>query len=1109
MSGQQATTLAGQVIGGAIGGGAGAAIGGLVGSVIGGALFNKDDPPDAPKPNLADGKHQTSAFGGAVPILFGTYRFAGNVIWCSDIRTVVTVSEIDAPGSMGKGGGKPTVEETEYFVDVAIALCEGIVTQIERIYGNGVLIWDASSNAMPGGLYLRDAWIESVTEYLGTETQLPDPTIEAAVGVGNTSAYRGVAYVVLKNLNLTALKTTVIPNFEFVATRGGVIERFHSKVTVNPTYFHYSHSGGSDGAITAGYPVVRFKDGVIRVSSITTSDGTIDSNNIAFGAGGQEEKVELYSLDGDFLGLDSRDEFEQSLPNWRWIDFSGTIYPGTTTRYGRWTMGDGTDVYAVPAPLTSYDFEFYFGPQGTGIALSPSLPLMSGSPKPLLTCVFCEDGTHLLAVLYSSTAGSGQNAFYWYLVAWTGSGFNIVDEGTAGANVNAFTTMTGGPMGNGASFPSAFMEKNLRDIWTISPSTSHRIQVYEIRAGVLEWAADYSNTSPGLPLYQTSDILPNGIDGTLGAPAAIYAENGICCVIADKFLRILQSQPEVVPTGMPLSQVVTELCTHAGLDPSEVDASALDAGQSPAPSSSTVRGFLIAKTSTAKAAIESLRPGYFFDVVDSEAVKFVPRGASATHTLAAYYLGAGEDDPSEHVVQTSQDQPTELPFRVNIRYVSASSDYQWGAQSAQRQTAPSVEVFDGEVPCVFEDWEAAVIAENNLRDIWASAGKRSFSSGLTYSRFEPTDVVFLDDGDSVRQVRLTRREDKGCLISWEAEDIDALMYEARSSQLQFSIGVPPQTIAPAIPSNVEPLDLPPLTETPYGSEIANYVAAAPFLTGPWAGAHIQLSRNDGLSFAPNSFVQSPSVIGVTISALRAWTGGNMFDTTSRIRVFTNGGVLTSSTHDAVLNGANACVIGSEIVQFVNATLVAPNTYELTQFLRGRKGTDWAISSHASSERFVLLSRALTDLRLDIGDRNSPTLWVRAVGTGSASRYSTSEPFSTQLARVMPYSPVHLTAVRLPSAEWHLRWGRRDRYRNDWNSGTDVPLSEADERYDVEVYSGTTLLQTYPAVTVPELILPASVLGTSPTPTSITFKVWQLSSLVGRGFEAVATITQAA
>ena len=1116
MSGQQAVTAAAQIGGAIIGAefGApsiGAALGSLAGAYIGGALFNDDAPREA-RPQVGDQRVQTSQFGGAVPVLFGRYRYAGNVIWCSDIRTIVTTTEVEPEGGQGGKGGAPTqtVEQTEYKMDLAIALGEGEVTEIEKMYANGVLIYDASVDAMPAGIYLREAWADSIVFYTGTETQLPDPTIEAAVGVGNASAYRGTAYVVMTNLNLTTLKTSTLPNFEFIVVRGGTLRRFHCKLDAIPTYFHYAHAavGGVHGTPNTGFPVVRLKGGVIRISSLTTSDFYISADGVPSSAGGQEQKVELWSLGGVFLGLDVRDEFEALLPPWRTWDDSNPL-PGVDLYYGVWEMGDGTGVYATSVGGNPLDFEYWFGSPYGPNRLSDALPLMASSPKPRMTWAPCADGAHGLVVLFSGTSGSSQNGFYWYLVEWRGldGGFAIANEGACGPNVNAFVNFNGVPHGSDLTTCGGFLESDLRHAWTVN--ANHAVHSYWINdSNELVWLADFKNASPGVPVYQTAQISAFG--GVASSTAGIYADQGVCVAAVDEMLSIFTRDTEVVTAEVPLSAVVEELCVRAGIPATEVDATNLDAGDSPAPMSTTVYGFMVAKSMTARAAIEALRPGYFFDVVDSEKVKFVLRGAVATETFERIDLGAGEDDAANSEVESGFSQPTELPARVNIRYVSIDGDLQWGVQTARRETTTSVELLDGEVPCVFYDAQAWQIAENNLRDIWASAGKRRFSTGLKYAKHEPTDVVFVDDGDDVRQVRITRRADRGCMIEWEAEDIDALMYESRASQIEFSIPAPTQPLSPGAPTNAEALDLPPLTELKSGNEVAVYVAASPFgQTARWAGAHILVSRDAGVSFGALTHVPVPSPMGVTLSAPRSFAGGNIFDTTSRVRVFLDYGTLQSATEAEVLNGANGAVIGDEIVQFCGVTQIDSNVYELTRFLRGRKGTEWAVSGHATSERFVFLSTRLRDIPLDIGDRYSATMFLRAYGTGSASRYGTTERFETQFARLMPYSPVHLFAVRHPTGEWTLRWNRRDRYMNDWNSGVDVPLSEADEVYEVEVYNvGGDLIETYRAVESSAITVPADVLGGSPTPSSITFKVYQMSEIVGRGFVGSKTITQA-
>jgi hypothetical protein len=187
-------------IGGFMGGSIGASIGWSVGAALGGLV----DPPDAIKqqgPRLGDLKLQASSYGAPIPVVYGAVRVAGNVIWASEIReTATTTSE------GGKGG--PEVETTTYTyaVDVAISIGEGELVGVSRMWANNQLVANFSTT--------NTDIAESVVFYSGTETQLPDPTMEAALGVGRVPAYRGQAYIVFENLQLADYGNRV-PNFEF------------------------------------------------------------------------------------------------------------------------------------------------------------------------------------------------------------------------------------------------------------------------------------------------------------------------------------------------------------------------------------------------------------------------------------------------------------------------------------------------------------------------------------------------------------------------------------------------------------------------------------------------------------------------------------------------------------------------------------------------------------------------------------------------------------------------------------------------------------------------------------------------------------------------------
>ncbi|MGL4320645.1 MAG: baseplate multidomain protein megatron, partial [Paracoccaceae bacterium] len=134
--------------------------------------------------------------GSAIPLVWGRTRLAGQVIWATQFKESVTTTG-------GKGAPKPKVREFGYSVSLAIAVCEGEISRIGRIWADGQEIEKDQ-------LMLR--------VYAGSEAQLPDPKIAAVEGVDHAPAYRGTAYVVIEDLDLSRFGNRV-PQFNFEVMR--------------------------------------------------------------------------------------------------------------------------------------------------------------------------------------------------------------------------------------------------------------------------------------------------------------------------------------------------------------------------------------------------------------------------------------------------------------------------------------------------------------------------------------------------------------------------------------------------------------------------------------------------------------------------------------------------------------------------------------------------------------------------------------------------------------------------------------------------------------------------------------------------------------------------
>lgn len=135
--------------------------------------------------------------GSMIPLVWGRARVSGQVIWATQFQETVTTS------GGGKGAPRPRAQQFSYTVSLAIALCEGEITRVGRIWADGIEVEKDQIN---------------LRIYRGTETQLADPKIAAVEGEENAPAYRGTAYVVIEDLDLSRFGNRV-PQFNFEVMR--------------------------------------------------------------------------------------------------------------------------------------------------------------------------------------------------------------------------------------------------------------------------------------------------------------------------------------------------------------------------------------------------------------------------------------------------------------------------------------------------------------------------------------------------------------------------------------------------------------------------------------------------------------------------------------------------------------------------------------------------------------------------------------------------------------------------------------------------------------------------------------------------------------------------
>ena len=201
--------MSGSQIGGVVGGAIGLFVGApQLGYAIGSAIGGYVDPVKVQGPRLTDATAQTSNVGVPLPFGYGVFPTAGNAIWADELKEQVKRQR------QGKGGGTKTTTYT-YTRSYAIGICEGPIYGYLQIKRNGKLVYTSDPNAPVNDKDYSAKWLQKVTLYYGDEEQMPDSTIEAVVGAGNVAAFRGLAYIVVENDDLTDL-AGAIPQYEFV-----------------------------------------------------------------------------------------------------------------------------------------------------------------------------------------------------------------------------------------------------------------------------------------------------------------------------------------------------------------------------------------------------------------------------------------------------------------------------------------------------------------------------------------------------------------------------------------------------------------------------------------------------------------------------------------------------------------------------------------------------------------------------------------------------------------------------------------------------------------------------------------------------------------------------
>lgn len=1047
-TGQIVGTITGAAVGFAVGGPTGAVYGAQIGYAAGTAL----DPPKGPTvegPRLNDLAVQTSTYGQFIPRTYGTIGLHGNVFWLENnkIKEVVKKKK-----SGGKGGGSSsTVKTYTYFATFAVGLCEGPIAGVRRIWVGPDLVYDAGSDDLETIISSNQASAK-FTIYTGTDIQQPDHRMQAEMGVANCPAFRGLAYIVVKDLKLTnygnsvagaQVKAEVVNSLTAEANRKLVDSTaFISSDITQPGYFI---SGSIIDSADGGAYASDGRESSMSAYSISISGESRVSQQIG--------AVNAYSITGSLQADDG--------------DFSVWLGPLVSdtpfiSRDGIFTAGafDQTNGQIVKSSGVFY----YFINGGT--TARKCQPLGSGFPVENYT--IAQSISHCISGLLAYGLSPARDTIY----AWNLSDFSLYYS--VAVNPSIFSGLSDLRLtytdGNGVFI-------------AMSNGVIERVIRIDCITGSTEIYGDFE-TSPGSnskgairvsgDLYQR---LYYGDVGTSLKNRAIYRT----------FQRRFRESEEV-----ELSAIVSlEAERSILIAPSDIDTTGLV---------DSVTGFKVTATGSIRNAIEPLRGAWPFDVVQSGyKVKATSRGSASVVTIPIGELAIDAQ------LAESREMDSQLPQNVTVKYIDRDRDYDQNEQRAQRDNTEAVNSLVLELPVVLSATQSAQVADKLIRIYALEKSDFSFTLPAPYRYLEPGDVVTIaaTDADYVLRIVSVNQTADGRL-ECAGRPSSAATY---TSIAPGDGGQEGGATIPLAGSTVGILiDCPVIDESLQNSP--GFAVGMNGYSAGWPGGILYRTADNGQTWDDLQALDGRATAGYAAGVLSV-SAGNLIQRGGSLTVSLIGGTLESVTEAQMLNGANIAAYGAngrwEIMRFQNATLNGDGTYTLDTFWRGDKGTEWSTGLHAANDYFVLMTDPdLAFVGMPTDSIGQPRDY-RAITAGADIDSAASQAFTYSAVNLETLSGVHPRGSR-SAGDLTITWMRRTRVGGAWRDYVDASLGEAAESYEVDIMQGATVKRTLTTTTPIVLYTSAmQVIDFGSTQSSVTVNIYQLSAVVGKGYKLEATL----
>lgn len=1008
--------------------------GAMAGAAIGGAIGGAIDPPKGPHlfgPRLQDLSVQTSTYGANIPRIYGSCALFGNVFWIENN----SLKEVEKNSGGGKGGGGPETTTYSYYATLALGLCRGPISGVRRIWAGSKLIYDAGADDIVGIMASNRA-ADGFRIYLGDEDQLPDPRMQAALGIANTPAYRGLAYIVFEDFALADYGNSLLGcPFKVEVMSSDVSEQYSRPTYVSDGLFTDWHSLGGLDKYGPYYP--KFSGGVF-----------------SFVYGNQEYGISvdgrlLYTKLPEFLGVEwGRIGFLNELD----VSYVGT---GGIDGQGLGYLQIGGVSVLLRRGTDEYEFQ--------GCAINQA-----------------EDRLYVFVTI----AGVDH--------------LNIYDEDFSLLSSQPQTVRT---------FP-------IGDIYY--PSIPGGSEVFAVESnGDWMWRADvfagqvnvWSITNGVLSNVHTFLAATTPFMGPYASTLAISAADGFCVGAGNGGNFFAFSRAKIVAAEtVPLADIVSAECLSSGLlEASDIDVTDLSAD---------VRGYKVSAVAAIRSALDPLQATWPFDAIqDGYKIKFVSRGNASVATVDISELGtvAAGEKPGIRIRHV-REMDLQLPRRVQVSYYDIAREYDTGEQASERLNTEAVGINQVELAIVMTANEAAGVSETLLYLYWLERHDVDFVLPPTYNHLQPTDVITVLGSNATYILRLTAISylpDGRMECSAKFNDV-AIYAPVAIGEESHSVG---GSLSYSGISALQLLDIPTINSAMNRSGI---LAGVSGYYPSWRGATVFRSDDGGQLWLPIQGFMSPgATAGYAINSIGAGRD-DIVDAANSLSIRLYSGELSSVTDIGLYNGGNHFAYGLpgrwEIIAAKTVVEESDGSLTLTGLLRGRFGTEQYMDDHTDLDVIVLLdSSVLRFIGLSISSVNQSRLW-KAVSSGDSIDTAIEVESSYTAINLKCLSPIRINGHRdLTALDWSISWTRRSRTPVEAFSGVATPIGETSESYEVEIWDSSyaSLKRTITGLSSASTSYSAAqqIADFGAEQTTLYLKIYQMSSVIGRGYPLVTSITR--